>query len=190
MPEYEQGKSYIYSVSEDKKGNMLIGVGGVYKKEKAKILSIDKNIDINNLWSSFDLPPIGTTDSTDPNIYGAASIAFDDENKLWVGTNVEGVLYFNNYLSYQIKNEVTETFTLFPNPASDFVSITISNSGLLNGSISIFNSSGVEIKRFDEKELSEQSSMCFSIEGFSTGMYYCAMKAGTKKVTKSFVIVK
>ena len=77
-----------------------------------------------------------------------------------------------------------------PNPSSDNISISFSNSEFSNQSISIFNSIGVELKKFVEKEINGQSSISFSTEEFPSGIYFCILTNGTKRVTKSFVVVR
>ncbi|MFA6572286.1 MAG: T9SS type A sorting domain-containing protein, partial [Bacteroidota bacterium] len=77
-----------------------------------------------------------------------------------------------------------------PNPASDKVSISFSNAELSAKSIAIYNSLGVEIKRFDESELLGKSSINFTTEGFASGIYYCTISTGADKITKSFAVVR
>ncbi|TAL67822.1 MAG: T9SS type A sorting domain-containing protein [Bacteroidetes bacterium] len=161
LPEYEPGKKYIFSISEDKIGNLLIGVAGVYQKEKPKILVLNKNININNLWSNIDLPPIGTTDSSDPNIYAPSAIAIDDDNKLWVGTNVEGVLLFYNYPTSVVENESNETPSMFPNPVVDYIQINRND----KCSIQIFSVLGIKVIETKYKDR-------IDVSGLDAGVYF------------------
>nr|MBC8146766.1 T9SS type A sorting domain-containing protein [Bacteroidota bacterium] len=80
--------------------------------------------------------------------------------------------------------------TIYPNPTSDNINISLSNAELSKMSISIFNSLGIEIKRFDEKELFGKNSISFSTESFPSGVYYCTMNNGTYKISKSFVVMR
>jgi pimeloyl-ACP methyl ester carboxylesterase len=80
--------------------------------------------------------------------------------------------------------------SISPNPASDNILISFPNIDLLNAGMSIFNSFGNEIKRFDTKFLTGQNSIIFSIENYPSGIYYCSMNIGFNKITKSFVVVK
>lgn len=82
------------------------------------------------------------------------------------------------------------TVNVFPNPATDNISISYSNSEFSNTSISIFNSLGVEVKRIDSKGLSGQSSINVSTKSMTSGIYYCTMNDGTNKITKSFMVIK
>jgi len=85
-----------------------------------------------------------------------------------------------------VKNDIN----VFPNPASDNITISFSNTGLSKISISIFNSLGIEIKRFKEMELVGENAINFSIESFPTGVYYCTLNYGTKKISRSFLVLR
>ncbi|MDP1727986.1 MAG: T9SS type A sorting domain-containing protein [Bacteroidota bacterium] len=86
--------------------------------------------------------------------------------------------------------QVETEFMLYPNPASGNLSISISNTELSNKTISIFNSLGIEVKQFNEKELSGKSTISFSIESHPTGVYYCLMSDGIGKTSRSFVVLR
>jgi photosystem II stability/assembly factor-like uncharacterized protein len=77
-----------------------------------------------------------------------------------------------------------------PNPATDNITISFSNSELSNTSISIVNYLGIEMKRFDNKELTGKNSINISTESFPSGVYYCTFNSGMNRITKSFVVVK
>lgn len=77
-------------------------------------------------------------------------------------------------------------FNLYPNPASD--NISISYPDLTKKSISIFNSLGLELKRFSENEFDWRGTFTFSLKSFPTGVYYCIISSGTNKMVTSFVV--
>jgi hypothetical protein len=77
-------------------------------------------------------------------------------------------------------------FNISPNPATDNISISFSNSELSNPSISIFNSLGIEMKY----KLSDGSSINISTKEFPSGIYYCTLNSGMNRITKSFMVVK
>jgi hypothetical protein len=81
-----------------------------------------------------------------------------------------------------------EIINIFPNPANNNISISFSNSELLNKSISIYNSLGIKIKHFDEKGLVGQSTINLSNDEFQCGVYYCTLNTGANKITKSFIV--
>lgn len=80
-----------------------------------------------------------------------------------------------------------------PNPAINNITISLNSELLAVGqemSISIVDSRGMEVKRFDSKDMMSRSSINFSVEKLSSGIYYCALTIGSNTVTKSFVVVK
>ena len=95
-----------------------------------------------------------------------------------------------NFTKVEDKKTEVNVFSISPNPASDNISIFFSNSDFSNKSISIFNSLGIEIKRFNSAELSEKSSINITTHEFPSGIYYCSMNLGTNRITKSFVIIR
>ena len=82
---------------------------------------------------------------------------------------------------------MTLTFILI---LPDNITISFSNTGLSKISISIFNSLGIEIKRFKEMELVGENAINFSVESFPTGVYYCTLNYGIKKISRSFVVLR
>ncbi|MBM2814645.1 MAG: glycoside hydrolase, family [Ignavibacteria bacterium] len=77
-----------------------------------------------------------------------------------------------------------------PNPVSDNISISILNSDFSDISISIFNSLGIEIMQFENKELSGQNLINIPTETFPQGIYFCTLTSGSNNITMSFVVIK
>lgn len=77
-----------------------------------------------------------------------------------------------------------------PNPATNNVSIDIQQNQASDICISIYNSMGIEIKRFDRKELYGIHSRIFSTEDFPSGVYYCIVKSGKNMKAAKFIISK
>ena len=87
-------------------------------------------------------------------------------------------------------NNNNSTIIISPNPSSKQITISYSKTDLLNNSISIFNSLGIEIKRFNENELFGKSSINLTTDDLPSGIYYCLLNSGTNNITKSFVVLK
>ena len=110
---------------------------------------------------------------------------------LYAGTDYGVFKTINPILAVaEITNISKFDVNIKPNPATDIISISFNNSEFSNSSISIFNSIGVELKKFAEKEMNGQSSISFSTEEIQSGIYSCTLTSGTKRVTKSFVVVR
>jgi hypothetical protein len=79
---------------------------------------------------------------------------------------------------------------IYPNPASNTVSVSFSGSDFPNLSITLSNSLGMVVKRFSEQELSGKNSINFSTEEFPVGVYYCTLNSRMNIIKKSFVVVR
>jgi hypothetical protein len=77
-----------------------------------------------------------------------------------------------------------------PNPATDNIVLSIPEKAGTDFNISIFNSYGNEIMRFDRQELSLKGSLNISTKSLSSGVYYCTLNLGSNRITTSFVIIK
>ena len=95
-----------------------------------------------------------------------------------------------NFIGIKESDYVKNDINIYPNPASDNITISFSNAELSKMNILIYNSLGVEIKRFEEMELVGENAINFSIESFPTGIYYCTLNYGTKKISRSFVVLR
>jgi hypothetical protein len=92
----------------------------------------------------------------------------------------------------RIKLFTTPDFSIQPNPSSDNISISFTNG--INQSIHIYNSLGIEIKRFEEKDLFEKNSIDVNMEEFPSGIYYVKQDIRSLQnfgcLTKSFVVIR
>ncbi len=90
-------------------------------------------------------------------------------------------------------NKSNYQLDISPNPARNSISISLNN-GLspINqiAYISICNSQGVEVKRFNSNELLGQNSINYSTEILPSGVYYCTINIENQNITSSFVVVK
>jgi N-acetylneuraminic acid mutarotase len=126
------------------------------------------------------------------------SVGFSSIDKGYISSGCDGTNVFMDLWEYtpitvvdvEEKNIFNHQFFISPNPASENISISFANSELSNSSISIFNSLGIEMKRFEKKELTEKNSINISTESFPCGIYYCSFNSGINRITKSFVVVR
>lgn len=123
----------------------------------------------------------------------------DSIYKIKISSIKDSTLYSFSENTFTVKDAETSVnddninninFNITPNPASDNVSISFSNFGISLNSISIFNCVGNEIKRYNENEILGIDSICLSTGNLPSGLYYCTLNAGNKKITKSFVIIR
>jgi hypothetical protein len=142
---------------------------------------------------SFSIPPIfnniGTLTQTSYFYYDNTSnaLVFRSNN----ATVISGFLGINqttevferntpNTLS-TVTNSLTDGFQLFPNPATDFITITTNDSETIE-TISLFNATGQEVLKTN-KELSS-----LSIKNLPNGFYLLTLKTESGKfTTKKFI---
>ena len=77
--------------------------------------------------------------------------------------------------------------SIFPNPASDVVSVTIENQYLLTHNVYIVSSDG-RIHRSIEDTY--ESSLSFSISNLSSGIYFVKVIAGNYISTQKLILIK
>jgi len=79
---------------------------------------------------------------------------------------------------------------VFPNPASDHISISFSNMELSNAIITIFNAHGVEVKQFEQDEFSGRGDVRFSTEILPSGLYICCFENEKNKICRRFAVLR
>jgi photosystem II stability/assembly factor-like uncharacterized protein len=156
----------------DKENGYICGANGLLMNtnDGGKTWNFEKKITNKNLFSLF----------------------FHNQNTGWI-VGTEGTIIHLGDGTIDVKSDYISSkdhVTIAPNPTSDIISISFSNSGLSNASISIYNSLGIQIKRFDKNELTGQSSISFSTEEFPIGMYYCVLTSEGNRITKSFIVLR
>jgi photosystem II stability/assembly factor-like uncharacterized protein len=85
---------------------------------------------------------------------------------------------------------VETSLSVYPNPARDNITISLSNSAVPIQKLSIYNSLGIEIKQFDTKDVSTQNSINFSTAVLPSGIYQCVVTSGYERIMKSFVVMR
>ncbi|MFH1051790.1 MAG: M43 family zinc metalloprotease [bacterium] len=87
---------------------------------------------------------------------------------------------------------ITEGIEIFPNPATDQVTIiySVANQGFVT--MSINNSLGIESASINNNQWQEAGtySINFDVSKLSSGLYYLTFQAGSGNVTKKFAIIR
>jgi hypothetical protein len=90
------------------------------------------------------------------------------------------------------ENQPGNSFTIFPNPAKDKLTITYTLAGRADVSIAIFNTAGQQVSL--PVTLTSQTAGIHSTElslpALQTGVYYCRMETGFTLLTKKVMIVR
>ena len=81
------------------------------------------------------------------------------------------------------------SFDLYPNPASDFLSINLSLPSPQDVSFVIYNNLGEELFRIDRFNFTVGSET-FDIQSLNTGIYYIQAITPTNELLNKFILVK
>ena len=163
----------------------------------------------NNLWigaaKNFGSNGFSEFNSNDPlncltystddyNTYNVWEIYCDKLDNKWIACakgigiyNENGIFVTDIKHNFAINNL---EMSINPNPATDNITISFTNTDFSSPSISIYNSLGIELKRYDNTELIGKSSINLTTDDFPSGIYYCTLNSGINKITKSFVVIR
>ena len=76
------------------------------------------------------------------------------------------------------------TFSVFPNPATDIITIRIEADSSMNASINIYNIEGKNVlKVLNNQRIYKISNIILDISPFQAGIYYCVLKTNNRKKT-------
>jgi len=162
----------VTAIAIDKQGNKWIGT---YLPELFFYGGIVKFDGINWVFYS-------ETNSVLPEDY-IYSIVIDDYGNIWFGTWFSGVIVYNeNAITTGLKDNITaqtNDFTLYPNPAKDFITID----GLQFGTLEIFNSTGAVLRNFEF----DGAPSKIDISNLPEGMYSIRVTTDDKVFAKKFI---
>jgi hypothetical protein len=111
----------------------------------------------------------------------------EELNTYWVETwrTTNKFCRVRNYLNELIVPQPKMTINLYPNPASEFAYIEISNP--VNGTIKLISTVGVSKKVFDISETS--GSYSIDINDFSPGNYLIIVESESGKIIQSHNLI-
>lgn len=128
-------------------------------------------------WTVYD-----NTNSDIPNDW-IESIAIDDQGNKWVTTGNSGIVVFNeNRLTTDLSDKLSDNsddFTVYPNPAKDFISIN----GIESGIMEIINITG-EIINTSEVQAGLTK---INLSNLPDGIYSIRVTSNNKIIVKKFI---
>ena len=100
--------------------------------------------------------------------------------------------YFMEATSIETENASNSQsmISLFPNPVTDAVRISFQNINSTIVQITISNTFGEVIKRFNYTELDGKSTIDINTKDFTSGVYYCTVNTDINRITKSFIVIR
>lgn len=144
------------------------------------------NID-GNLSGTFNLVDSMYQGIFEPLIAAPAMTDVDGDGKfdLAVGSLAGGVvLYTQNYLFSSIAEQSSSAFfQLYPNPATDMVSLNLTKAAREKALVEIFDVRGELIRRFETLD----NNINISIATMSDGLYLCKVKIGNNTFSQKLI---
>ena len=110
-----------------------------------------------------------------------------DNNKVVVATQGNGV-WISDLSKLSVTNLIESVFSLFPNPATNYVSISLSQSKSNNYLVAIYNYSGdlMFIKQFAPSDI-KNNKLQFDISQLDIGLYIITIKTDKEFKTLKFI---
>ena len=103
------------------------------------------------------------------------------------GTNI--IHQFSVNFPVNIAEVLEETFEVFPNPATNHLTMSVSLSSASDVDFVILNSLGEELKRITKRNFTIGYER-FDTSSFAPGIYYCKIISDNKEQVRKFVILK
>jgi hypothetical protein len=123
----------------------------------------------------------------------AATIGFSDIRYTFINTanssdSIQVVVHYNQTMGLTNHASVLNAMDVFPNPATDNVTIRINSVKAAEGKLSVYNALGAAV---NEKQitLSEgKNKVDLNVESLPAGLYFASIKTGNTVTTKKFVV--
>ncbi|MEO8085851.1 MAG: T9SS type A sorting domain-containing protein [Bacteroidota bacterium] len=110
-------------------------------------------------------------------------------NQLWAGTFGRGLWRTDSWVGIDDAESVSNSFTIFPNPASREFEVIVKNPLLAVKQINILNELGEIVVTYD-KPVKENSKISLDIDGLANGVYVVQIVTNQIPVLKKLVVSK
>ncbi len=121
--------------------------------------------------------------------------AYEGENVLFKFVNITGygnsTFIDNINVSAEVLNMEdfsVASFKLFPNPTTNSVRLTMSQSFSSSIVVSIYNSLGQEVQKINAENFTNSNYTDINVAGYGAGLYFVMIKDQNKTITKKLVI--
>ena len=135
------------------------------------------NIFDNINWSEF------TEDNSDLPDNFLKTVAVDQANKIWIGTESAGVVVFDRTLFESVNNINNLQISVFPNPISSYLIIS---GNIQEGEIIIYN---IEGKIVLNQKIASNSTI-IDIKDYISGNYFIKISDNKNTVIKHIVVIR
>lgn len=102
------------------------------------------------------------------------------------GLNVVNALNSNSLYTHELNNNADE-FSIYPNPAHEWVSIVLPNSSLNSYDIIVYDQSGKQIIGYTDYK---QDRLKIETKSYKHGVYYVAIRNGSRRLKITQLVIK
>lgn len=160
----------IEDIQIDSKGRIWVGVYVDYLVTEGGVSMYD-----GNTWVQYEVPDglVGPV---------VRRLAIDTQDNVWVATS-SGVTKISDVPMSIFDEEVRRNIKVFPNPASDFVNLTVPED-LIDATYSLYNYMGIEVKT----GLISEEMIQVELADIAKGFYLINFRKGGEVFAKKVVI--
>lgn len=205
------GAAYVFDISSGTQLNFLVPNDAHDRDNFGITISIDNGIvaigshqdDVNGFNSGsayfydamtgLEIDKVTASDGEVSDLFGC-SIAVDG-NIAVIGAKNDDDNGSNSGSAYIYSSTILGTpeadedlISLYPNPGSERVTITLSPSIGHSVNILIYNSLGQIIKTITETNFNNDKSIVLDVSDFNSGVYFVAIRSGYRSITKKLLI--
>lgn len=131
-----------------------------------------------------------------PQISGSnnSNIALDDEGTLWWGNSRYGVQSYKQTLvdpnvSITENIEALNSFSVFPNPATDFAQVSFEIETTANVNANLYNNMGQVVSSFNLGNVSSgKHQQALNVNGLAKGIYMLQLQVNDKTTMKTIIV--
>jgi len=215
---YGGGLSTMPSMGIDANGVIFVSYSTVMENidngtQNFRHINIVRSIDGGLNWSSsVNLTPHDGFDGLFECVFGSMNTVVDDKIRILYqkdeepGTTLgqdEDLVNFNDIIYLEVDTvglfgtplsvtdvKNTTKFTVYPNPANDYTSISISLDKTEKATLIIIDLLGKEISKKERVFYSGTTIETLDVSNFQNGVYFITLKVGSKITTQKLVITK
>lgn len=127
----------------------------------------------------------------DPNDSFWYSVAARNDTDGWEGRRSNAISYSGGLLNCVIlglDDFQLSGISLYPNPATNEVFVSLENANFTDFNITVSNSLGQTLQILDDRSLNGDTQAAINVSGYSTGLYFVTIQIDGQSTTKKLVV--
>jgi hypothetical protein len=152
--------------------------------------------DLTDFWQYDPVANLWTQKATFPGIARDEPVYFSIGNKGYIGLGYHyGISYYNDFWEYTPDSTTgvadfefeNSKVTVYPNPAKDFINISIPETENKNLEITIIDALGRSVYKTQYEINNTKSEIKINLSNFLNGIYFVEVTNGKEKAIKKFI---